>query len=75
MLNNHKKINYPARIIAILKDGVWLVSKDNHNHELDPDMCKLMTSHRNLSIEMKKHLEASNIAEIRPCQSIRLIEV
>ena len=73
-----KRINCPARINAIRRDnGVWQVSKtiSGHNHELQPDMSILMPAHRNLTINMKRQLEANDIAGIRPCKNVRMLEV
>ncbi|XVE57323.1 hypothetical protein DITRI_Ditri04bG0082000 [Diplodiscus trichospermus] len=72
-----KRINCPAKMSAILRNGVWIVIQriDEHNHPLDSDMSRLMASHRNLTIEMKRNLEANDIAAKRPCKSVRLLEV
>ncbi|XP_052172295.1 protein FAR1-RELATED SEQUENCE 5-like [Diospyros lotus] len=73
-----KRINCPARVNAITRDNeVWQVSKtiSEHNHELQPDMSILMPTHRNLTINMKRQLEANDIAGIRPCKNVRMLEV
>ncbi|GFP97773.1 protein far-red impaired response 1 [Phtheirospermum japonicum] len=57
--------------------GVWTVTRvfNNHNHALDPKMTRMMPSPRNLTLEMKRTLEANDIAGIRPSKSIRMLEV
>ncbi|KAL8457389.1 hypothetical protein ACS0TY_035304 [Phlomoides rotata] len=46
-----------------------------HNHEIDPAFSRLMPAHRQLSVHMKRQLEVSDIADIRPCKNVRLCEV
>ncbi|KAF2309987.1 hypothetical protein GH714_006081 [Hevea brasiliensis] len=73
-----KRINCPAKINAILREnGMWQISKviSSHNHELEPSMSRLMVAHRSLNMDMKRRLEANDIAGIRPAKSIRLLEV
>ncbi|XP_058006625.1 protein FAR-RED IMPAIRED RESPONSE 1-like [Hevea brasiliensis] len=73
-----KRINCPAKINAILREnGMWQISKviSSHNHELEPSMSRLMVAHRSLNMDMKRRLEANDIAGIRPGKSIRLLEV
>ncbi|KAF2283941.1 hypothetical protein GH714_017430 [Hevea brasiliensis] len=56
---------------------MWQISKviSSHNHELEPSMSRLMVAHRSLNMDMKRRLEANDIAGIRPAKSIRLLEV
>ncbi|GFQ01466.1 protein far-red impaired response 1 [Phtheirospermum japonicum] len=72
-----KRIQCPTRLSVVLKKGVWTETRvsNNHNHALDPKMTRMMPSHRNLTLEMKRNLEANDIAGIRPSKSIRLLEV
>ncbi|XP_021673133.2 protein FAR-RED IMPAIRED RESPONSE 1-like [Hevea brasiliensis] len=73
-----KRINCPIKINAILREnGMWQISKviSSHNHELEPSMSRLMVAHRSLNMDMKRRLEANDIAGIRPAKSIRLLEV
>ncbi|XP_057990594.1 protein FAR1-RELATED SEQUENCE 5-like [Hevea brasiliensis] len=73
-----KRINCPAKINAILREnGMWQISKviSSHNHELEPSMSRLMVAHRSLNMDMKRRLEANDIAGISPAKSIRLLEV
>lgn len=58
-------------------DGSWVVLKMvmDHNHELDPNFSLLMTTHRHVNINMKRQLEANNIAWIKVCKNVRLLEV
>lgn len=73
-----KRINCPARLSAILREnGMWQVSKivENHNHELDPSMSRFMLAHRSINLNMKRKLEAKNIAKTRPNKSVRPLEV
>ncbi|XP_058008226.1 protein FAR-RED IMPAIRED RESPONSE 1-like [Hevea brasiliensis] len=73
-----KRINCPTKINAILREnGMWQISKviSSHNHELEPSMSRLMVAHRSLNMDMKRRLEANDIAGIRPAKSIRLLEV
>lgn len=73
-----KRINCKARLNAKkLDDGCWIVSKmeTKHNHVIDPAFSPLMPAHRHLSINMKRQLEANDIAGIRTCKNVRLCEV
>ncbi|GFQ03315.1 protein far-red impaired response 1 [Phtheirospermum japonicum] len=72
-----KRIQCPARLSVVLKEGVWTVTRvfNNHNHALDLKMTRMMPRHRNLTLEMRRTLEANDIAGIRPSKSIRLLEV
>ncbi|XP_058008178.1 protein FAR-RED IMPAIRED RESPONSE 1-like [Hevea brasiliensis] len=73
-----KRINCPTKINAIIREnGMWQISKviSSHNHELEPSMSRLMVAHRSLNMDMKRRLEANDIAGIRPAKSIRLLEV
>ncbi|XP_031250552.1 protein FAR1-RELATED SEQUENCE 5-like [Pistacia vera] len=73
-----KRTNCPARLSVILRPkGKWQVTKiqTNHNHDLDPSMCRLMEGHMNLNHEVRINLEANDIVGIRPCKSNRLLEV
>ncbi|KAL8488756.1 hypothetical protein ACS0TY_024886 [Phlomoides rotata] len=45
------------------------------NHELDPNFSPLMAAHRHVNVNMKRQLEANDIAGIRVCKNVRLIEV
>ncbi|KAL8493187.1 hypothetical protein ACS0TY_024412 [Phlomoides rotata] len=47
----------------------------DHNHELDPNFSPLMAAHRHVNVNMKRQLEANDIASIRVCKNVRLIEV
>ncbi|KAL6579926.1 hypothetical protein OROMI_007950 [Orobanche minor] len=73
-----KKTGCPAKLNAIKKDdGSWYVSSviNEHNHILDPNFSILMPGHRKLTIHMKRQLEAKDIAGIRPCKNVHLLEV
>ncbi|KAF2288837.1 hypothetical protein GH714_016489 [Hevea brasiliensis] len=73
-----KKINCPARVNAILKDnGMWQVTKiiSEHNHDMDPLMSRFMAGHRKITPNLKRILKANDICGIRPCKSIRILEV
>ncbi|KAF2297857.1 hypothetical protein GH714_004146 [Hevea brasiliensis] len=68
-----KRINCPAKINAILRENrMWQISKviSSHNHELEPSMSRLMVAHSSLNMDMKRILEANDIAGIRPAKSI-----
>ncbi|XP_057989077.1 protein FAR1-RELATED SEQUENCE 5-like [Hevea brasiliensis] len=72
-----KRINCPAKINAILREnGMWQISKviSSHNHELEPSMSRLMVAHRSLNMDIKRRLEANDIAGVRPAKSIRLLD-
>ncbi|XP_031258569.1 protein FAR-RED IMPAIRED RESPONSE 1-like [Pistacia vera] len=76
--NSSKRINCIARLSMVLRsNGKWQVTKvqTNHNHDLDPSICRLMARHKNLNLEVRRNLEANDIAGIRPCKSIRLLEI
>ncbi|KAF2292177.1 hypothetical protein GH714_014948 [Hevea brasiliensis] len=73
-----KRINCLAKISTILREnGMWQISKviSSHNHELEPSMSRLMVAHRSMNMDMKRRLEANDIAGIRPAKSIRLSNV
>ncbi|XP_031262139.1 protein FAR1-RELATED SEQUENCE 2-like [Pistacia vera] len=62
-----KRTNYVARLSAVLRsNGKWQVTKvqTNHNHDLDPSMFRLMVGHMNLNPEVRRNLEANDIAGI-----------
>ncbi|KAF2308214.1 hypothetical protein GH714_036956 [Hevea brasiliensis] len=71
--------------------GMWFSSVDNlyefykttcqvtkiiseHDHDMDPLMSRFMVGHRKITPNMKRVLEA-HICGIRPCNSIRMLEV
>ncbi|XP_058006730.1 protein FAR-RED IMPAIRED RESPONSE 1-like [Hevea brasiliensis] len=62
---------------SVFKRSAVNISKviSSHNHELEPSMSRLMVAHRSLNMDMKRRLEANDIAGIRPTKSIRLLEV
>ncbi|KAL8548964.1 hypothetical protein ACS0TY_008015 [Phlomoides rotata] len=73
-----KKIDCKAHLNAKkLDDESWIVTKmvNEHNHEIDPSFSPLMVAHRQLHIHIRRQLEANDIAGIRPCKNIRLLEV
>lgn len=73
-----KRVNCKARLNAKkLDNGCWIISKmeTKHNHVIDPAFSPLMPAHRHLSINMKRQLEANDIAGIRTCKNVRLCEV
>ncbi|KAF2289534.1 hypothetical protein GH714_036994 [Hevea brasiliensis] len=73
-----KRVNCPARISdTLLDNGLWVVGRviTNHVHQLDPSMSRFMARHRCLSNDVKRSLEANDIARIRPSKGIRLLEV
>ncbi|KAF2296926.1 hypothetical protein GH714_012907 [Hevea brasiliensis] len=72
--------------LASFEEGPQLVMKDNrmwkmkticssHNHDLDPATSMFMVGHRNITPSMKRVLKANDICEIRPCKSIKMLEV
>ncbi|EYU19446.1 hypothetical protein MIMGU_mgv1a023307mg [Erythranthe guttata] len=64
-----KRVDCPARVSAIKQcDGNWMVSSvvAGHNHELTSDISILMPAHINISTNMKRQLEANDIAGIMP---------
>ncbi|KAJ8562430.1 hypothetical protein K7X08_011721 [Anisodus acutangulus] len=73
-----KRIVYEARVNVIRKrDGSWMVTKvcRNHIHQLDSIMSRQMTGHISISKSVKRILEANDRADLRPCKSVRLLEV
>ncbi|XP_058003781.1 protein FAR-RED IMPAIRED RESPONSE 1-like [Hevea brasiliensis] len=62
---------------SVFKRSAVNISKviSSHNHELEPPMSRLMVAHRSLNMDMKRRLEANDIAGIRPAKSIWLLEV
>ncbi|KAK9157430.1 hypothetical protein Scep_004004 [Stephania cephalantha] len=73
-----KTINCPAKVRAVRQgDNCWSVSKVvvEHNHELIPNLSRFMRGHRTMSVHMKHQLDANDIASIRPCKSIRMLQV
>ena len=59
------------------KYGVWVISsiKNEHNHDLNLDISILMPAHSKLNPNVKRMLEAFDIAGIRPCKSVRMVQV
>ncbi|KAK9092358.1 hypothetical protein Syun_027269 [Stephania yunnanensis] len=73
-----KRINCPAKVRAVRQgDNCWSVSKVvvEHNHELILNLSCFMRGHRKMSMHMKRQLDANDIAGIRPCKSIRMLQV
>ncbi|KAI5659678.1 hypothetical protein M9H77_28471 [Catharanthus roseus] len=67
-----KRIECPTRLSIILRDNsVWEVSKfiEEHNHELDPSMSRFMVAHRIIHTNVKRKLEANDMAGIMPSKS------
>ncbi|KAK9092746.1 hypothetical protein Syun_027657 [Stephania yunnanensis] len=73
-----KRINCLAKVHAVRQgDNCWSVSKVvvEHNHELIPNLSRFMRGHRKMSMHVKRQLDANDIAGIRPCKSIRMLQV
>ncbi|KAK9160123.1 hypothetical protein Syun_006464 [Stephania yunnanensis] len=73
-----KRINCPAMVRAVRQgDNCWSVSKVvvEHNHELIPNLSRFMRGHRKMSVHMKRQLDANGIAGIKPCKSIRMLQI
>ncbi|KAK4380564.1 hypothetical protein RND71_002426 [Anisodus tanguticus] len=73
-----KRIGCEARVNAVRKrDGSWMVIKvcRDHIHQLDSSLSRHMDGHRSISKSVKRILEANDRASLRPCKSVRLLEV
>ncbi|XP_059295586.1 protein FAR1-RELATED SEQUENCE 5-like [Lycium ferocissimum] len=73
-----KRIGCEARVNAAMKrDGSWMVIKvcRDHNHKLDSSLSWQMVGHRYINKSVKRMLEANDRAGLRPCKSVRLLEV
>ncbi|XP_060211988.1 protein FAR1-RELATED SEQUENCE 5-like [Lycium barbarum] len=73
-----KRIGCEARVNAALKrDGSWIVTKvcRDHNPKLDSSLSRQMAGHRYIGKSVKRILEANDRAGLRPCKSVRLLEV
>ncbi|KAL6517501.1 hypothetical protein OROMI_033202 [Orobanche minor] len=60
-----------------LDTGYWTVTKVEsvHNHDLDPTFSVCMAPHRLISINTKRQLEKNDVSGLRPCQTIKLLQV
>ncbi|KAK4342274.1 hypothetical protein RND71_038090 [Anisodus tanguticus] len=73
-----KMIDCKAKVNALLlHDSSWCVSMviREYNHDLNAKLSHFMTSHREVSRSLKRHIVAHDIADLRPYKSIRLLEV
>ncbi|KAK9109957.1 hypothetical protein Sjap_018017 [Stephania japonica] len=73
-----KRINCPAKV-RVVREGhnCWSLSKVvvEHNHELIHNLSRFMMGHRKMSMHMKRQLDVNDIAGIRPCKSIRMLQI
>ena len=49
--------------------------KNEHSHELNSDMSRLMPPHKKLTPNIKRTLVAHDIAHIRTCKSVQLLQI
>lgn len=70
-------ISCPAHLNIVRRERAWVISliKNKYNHELIPNMSRLMAAHKNLSPSIKQNLIANDIVGIRPYKSVRLLKV
>ncbi|RYQ83075.1 hypothetical protein Ahy_B10g101691 [Arachis hypogaea] len=72
------RTNYkcPARIsIRLNKEGLWIISKVclDHSHPCDPEMAKLLTRNREMSMHMCRVIERNDEAGVRPSKTYQVL--
>ncbi|XP_016205073.1 protein FAR1-RELATED SEQUENCE 6-like [Arachis ipaensis] len=66
--NPRTNYNCPARIsIRFNKEGLWIISKVclDHSHPCDPEMAKLLTRNREMTIHMCRVIERNDEAAFK----------
>ncbi|RYR27978.1 hypothetical protein Ahy_B01g052057 [Arachis hypogaea] len=70
--NPRTNYNCPARIsIRLNKEGLWIISKVclDHSHPCDPEMTKLLTRNREMTMHMCRVIERNDEAGVRPSKT------
>nr|XP_025693073.1 protein FAR1-RELATED SEQUENCE 1-like [Arachis hypogaea] len=68
--------NCPARIsIRLNKEGLWIISKVclDHSHPCDPEMAKLLTRNREMTMHMCRVIERNDEAGVRPSKRYQVL--
>ncbi|XP_025625466.1 protein FAR-RED IMPAIRED RESPONSE 1-like [Arachis hypogaea] len=74
--NPRTNYNCPARIsIRLNKEGLWIISKVclDHSHPCDPEMAKLLTRNREMTIHMCRVIERNDEAGVRPSKTYQVL--
>ncbi|XP_015960489.1 protein FAR1-RELATED SEQUENCE 5-like [Arachis duranensis] len=74
--NPRTNCNCPARIsIRLNKEGLWIILKVclDHSHLCDPEMAKLLTRNREMSMHMCRVIERNDEAGVRPSKSYQVL--
>ncbi|XP_072056347.1 protein FAR-RED ELONGATED HYPOCOTYL 3-like [Arachis hypogaea] len=73
--NPRTNYNCPARIsIRLNKEGLWIISKVclDHSHPCDPEMAKLLTRNREMTMHMCRVIERNDEAGVRPSKTYQV---
>ncbi|RYQ85292.1 hypothetical protein Ahy_B10g104811 [Arachis hypogaea] len=76
--NPRNNYNCPARIsIRLNKEGLWIISKVclDHSHPCDPEMAKLLTHNREMTMHMCRVIERNDEAGVRPSKTYQVLDV
>ncbi|RYR24701.1 hypothetical protein Ahy_B02g058216 [Arachis hypogaea] len=74
--NPRTNYNCPARIsIRLNKEGLWIISKVclDHSHPCDPEMAKLLTHNREMSMHMYRVIERNDEVGVRPSKTYQVL--
>ncbi|RYR78741.1 hypothetical protein Ahy_A01g003600 [Arachis hypogaea] len=74
--NPRTNYNCPARIsIRLNKEGLWIISKVclDHSHPCDPEMAKLLTRNREMTMHMCRVIERNDEAGVRPSKTYQVL--
>ncbi|QHO40276.1 Protein FAR-RED ELONGATED HYPOCOTYL [Arachis hypogaea] len=74
--NSRTNYNCPARIsIRLNKEGLWIISKVclDHSHPCDPEMAKLLTRNREMTMHMCRVIERNDEAGVRPSKTYQVL--
>ncbi|XP_016205085.1 protein FAR1-RELATED SEQUENCE 5-like [Arachis ipaensis] len=74
--NPRTNYNCPARIsIRLNKEGLWIISKVclDHSHPCDPEMTKLLTRNREMTMHMCRVIERNDEAGVRPSKTYQVL--
>ncbi|KAL4327651.1 hypothetical protein AHAS_Ahas13G0121400 [Arachis hypogaea] len=74
--NLRTNYNFLARIsIRLNKEGLWIISKVclDHSHPCDPEMAKLLTCNRVMTMHMCRVIERNNEAGVRPSKTYQVL--
>ncbi|RYQ95111.1 hypothetical protein Ahy_B08g090141 [Arachis hypogaea] len=74
--NPRTNYNCPARIsIRLNKEGLWVISKVSldHSQPCNPEMAKLLTHNREISMHMCRVIERNDEAGVRPSKTYQVL--